>query len=130
LLIIQLLIRQEEYSLHLPDTYSSTHRQRLGSSRTRKLGGKILKKRKYPQKNSFFFRGEQNTETDWETVVMPAKATKRAKGSVGEGEASSVNVSQVTKGRRLTNTPNCVRVQNEGLVFQFYHVSQSHFRFT
>jgi hypothetical protein len=37
--------RVESDSLHLPNTYNSTHRQRLGSSRTRKLGGK------YKQRN-------------------------------------------------------------------------------
>jgi hypothetical protein len=41
--------RVENLSPHLPDAYNSTYRQRLGSSRTRKLGEKILKKRKKPE---------------------------------------------------------------------------------
>ena len=66
----------EAYSLHLSDAYNSTHRQRLGSSRTENQGKKI-KKRKKPKNFSFFV---------CETVVMPAKPTKSAKGSVREGE--------------------------------------------
>ena len=75
----------EVYSLHLPNTYNSTYRQRLGSSRTRKLGKKILKKTKKLGKKLFFCLRTRGEETrSRETVVMPAK---RAKGSVGEGEA-------------------------------------------
>ena len=80
----------EAYSLHLPDTYNSTHRQRLGSSRTRKLGKKSSKK-------------EHEAETDWETIVRPAKPTKRVTGSVGKDEAGKkTNATQDVGGKSVS----------------------------
>ena len=46
--------RVETYSLHVPDTYNSTHRQRLGSSRTRKTRQKNPQKKKKLAKKLLF----------------------------------------------------------------------------
>jgi hypothetical protein len=55
------------------------------SSRTRKLGKKILKETN--KLGNFFFRRPRGEQTRrQETVVIPADPTKRVKGSVGEGE--------------------------------------------
>ena len=68
--------------------YQST---RLGSSRPRKLRKKILKKKKETGKTLFFenTRCKRQSQTEWETVVIPAKPTKsvNAKGSVRESES-------------------------------------------
>ena len=57
----------ETYSPHQPDSYNSRSTE-LGSSRTRKLGGKVVKKGR-DLKNSFFFRTTGSGETDRETVL-------------------------------------------------------------
>ncbi len=77
----------EAYSLHLPDTYNSTHRTEDKEDRiprTRKLGEKILKKTKKGGKNK---KKSEVKKAGRETVVMPTKQTKRATGTVGEGAA-------------------------------------------
>ena len=70
----------EAYSLHLPDTYNSTHRQRTRGEDPRELR-KLGKKN---QGKTLFFQEHEGRNA---TAVMPAKKGKRAKGTVGDGAA-------------------------------------------
>jgi hypothetical protein len=65
--------------------YASAEDKRIGSSRTTRLGKKILKKNKETTKKTHLNTRWRNAGR--ETDVMPAKPTKRAKGGVGEGDA-------------------------------------------
>ncbi len=70
----------EDYSVHLHDTYNSTHRtegKRIGSLRTRKLGKKILKKTKTEEKNKKISKVKKHGSGDCCDSVQTNKVSDR-----------------------------------------------------
>ena len=76
----------EVYSLHLLDTYNSKHRQRLGSSRTRKFS---KKERNLEKNSSFFSRTPRLALMVRQYLVVPATAASPERLFSGVGIVKS-----------------------------------------
>jgi hypothetical protein len=93
--------------------YTSTEDKRIGSSRTRKLRGKNLKK----TGKTLFFPGTRGEERrGWETVVMSPKQTKWVKGTVGQGvSGKKAKVNQHARGQSVSEKSLATRTSKNVL---------------